>query len=108
MRTIAFDLSTSRFDDAVATFVDAAGRYTVVGYADYGYVGLARLLPNGGIDASFGGGYITHPLPANATVTVAATDFAGRIVVGGHGRGVLHAHPAHRQHDGAGGARTDE
>jgi uncharacterized delta-60 repeat protein len=93
MRTIAFDLSTSRFDHAVATFVDAAGRYTVVGYADYGYIGLARLLPNGGVDASFGGGYITRPLPANAIVTVAATDFAGRIVVGGHAMNPLDNDP---------------
>lgn len=92
-RTIAFDLSTSRFDHAVATFVDAAGRYTVVGYADYGYVGLARLLPDGGVDPGFGGGYITRPLPANATVTVAATDFAGRIVVGGHAMNPLDNDP---------------
>lgn len=93
-RTVAFDLSTSRFDRAVATFVDAAGRYTVVGYADYGHVAFARLRPNGGIDASFGsGGYLTRPLPANAIVTVAATDFMGRIIVGGQAMNPLDNDP---------------
>jgi uncharacterized delta-60 repeat protein len=93
-RAVAFDLSTSRFDHAVATFVDAAGRYTVVGYADYGHVAFARLLPNGAIDAGFGsGGYLTRPLPANATVTVAAKDFAGRIVVGGQAMNPLDEDP---------------
>lgn len=92
-RTVAFDLSTSRFDDAIATFVDTAGRYSVVGYVDYDYVGFVRLLPNGDIDASFGGGYVTRPLPANATLTVAATDFAGRIIVGGHAMNPLDNDP---------------
>jgi len=92
--TVAFDQSAKKLDQAVRTLVDKRGRYVMVGYADYARVGLARLLPNGDVDASYaGGGAVDYPIPSNATITDAAIDTIDRIVVIGYGLNPLDNDP---------------
>jgi uncharacterized delta-60 repeat protein len=74
-QTVAFDLSasTNKNDAAVSVFIDDQGRIIVAGNADAGPVGntdfaIARLLPNGQLDADFSAdGRATVPFDLGGT-----------------------------------------
>ena len=84
--TRSFDLagSTTKTDLGQQVLVDELGRYLVVGYVSPGSVGLARFLPDGSIDTSYGAGgsgRIAYSAPLQV-VSAATRDAVGRIVVG--------------------------
>ncbi len=88
--TRSFDLagSTTKTDLGQQVLVDELGRYLVVGYVSPGSVGLARFLPDGSIDTSYGAGGsggVAYGAPLQV-VSAAARDAVGRIVVVGFGR----------------------
>lgn len=96
LQTIAFDQGGGNYDAAHAVTIDGSGRIVVVGEAersatnDSDYA-IARLLPSGQLDASFGINssgkrLITFNLSANSPTDVAtgvAVDTSGRIVIAG-------------------------
>ena len=104
-RTISF----GAYDQPAALAVGTGDRIVVVGSTEHAYgtadVGVARLLPDGSFDGSFGaGGKTTFDLGSRDTVTDAAVAADGSIVLVGFGSnpsgGPSHAFVARLEPDG--------
>ncbi|HEY6943205.1 hypothetical protein [Dokdonella sp.] len=87
---VAFDRGANDRDHARAIVVDAAGRSYLVGDVDTATgrkIGIVRLLANGAIDAAYGnegnGRVVSPPVQASITVTSAALDAQGYLLVAG-------------------------
>lgn len=101
--TISYDSGTSKLDQALRTLVDSQGRYIVVGYVDFGKVGLARLLPDGSPDPSYaGGGVVSYALPGNVTLTDATLGINDSVVLVGYGLNSLDNDPLVCRYDNNG------
>src|SRR5262245_26674862 len=64
--------------------VDYAQRIIVVGSTNDGAIGVARFLPNGGLDPTFGvGGSVKTAFPGSSTANAVAIGLDSRIIVAG-------------------------